>query len=453
MDNKLSFSSYLVIGVMLFALFFGAGNLIFPASLGQNAGTSLWFAIIGFLITGIGLPFLGTLAMGFSGSKNLQELSSRVHPTFAVIFTSLLYLTIGPFFALPRTGAVSYEIGIMPFVNSEYTQIGLLIFTVVFFGLTLWLSLNPSKIVDNVGKYLSPGILIGLLILLVFVIFKPMGEFSTPQGSYIDNAFMTGFTEGYNTMDALASLVFGIIVINAVRSMGVTSKKGILAATAKSGAIAIFFLGIIYAGIGYLGATSVDLFGIMENGGPVLSAASEHYFGSFGAILLAIVIILACLTTSIGLTTACAEYFHTLIPSFSYKAFVIIFSVFTCVIANFGLSNIITYSVPVLMLLYPLAIVLILLAFLSPLFYHARFVYVAVMICTFLISIIDGLKALCDSLEIEYFGWLESILDFYDNVLLFYDVGLGWIVPFVIITLITGVIARINGKRTVPLNS
>lgn len=225
MDNKLSFSSYLVIGIMLFALFFGAGNLIFPASLGQNAGTSLWVAIIGFLITGIGLPFLGTLAMGFSGSKNLQELSSRVHPIFAIVFTSLLYLTIGPFFALPRTGAVSYEIGIMPFVNSEYTQIGLFVFTVLFFGLTLWLSLNPSKIVDNVGKYLSPGILIGLLILLVFVIFKPMGDFSTPQGSYVNNAFMTGFTEGYNTMDALASLVFGIIVINAVRAMGVTSKK------------------------------------------------------------------------------------------------------------------------------------------------------------------------------------------------------------------------------------
>ncbi|MCM3357528.1 MULTISPECIES: branched-chain amino acid transport system II carrier protein [unclassified Psychrobacillus] len=443
MDNKLSFSSYLVIGIMLFALFFGAGNLIFPASLGQNAGTSLWVAIIGFLITGIGLPFLGTLAMGFSGSKNLQELSSRVHPIFAIIFTSLLYLTIGPFFALPRTGAVSYEIGIMPFINSEYTQIGLFVFTVIFFGLTLWLSLNPSKIVDNVGKYLSPGILIGLLILLVLVIFKPMGDFSAPQGSYVDNAFMTGFTEGYNTMDALASLVFGIIVINAVRAMGVTSKKGILAATAKSGAIAIFFLGVIYAGIGYLGATSVDMFGIMDTGGPVLSAASEHYFGSFGAILLAIVIILACLTTSIGLTTACAEYFNTLIPAVSYKVFVIVFSVFTCVIANFGLANIITYSVPVLMLLYPLAIVLILLAFLSPLFYHSRLVYVVVMFFTFLISIVDGLKALCESLEIEYFGWLQSILNLYDNILPFYGVGLGWVIPFIVITVITSLIARV----------
>lgn len=442
MKNKLSFSNHLVIGVMLFALFFGAGNLIFPASLGQNAGTQVWIAITGFLLTGIGLPFLGTLAMGFSGSKNLQELSSRVHPVFAVIFTSILYLTIGPFFALPRTGAVSFEIGILPFMSQDNAQIGLLIFTILFFGLTLLLSLNPTKIVDNVGKYLSPGIIIGLFFLLIFVIIKPMGSFEAPQGNYVSNAFMTGFTEGYNTMDALASLVFGIIVIQAIRSMGVTSTKGILVATAKSGGIAILFLGLIYAGIAYLGATSVNEYGLFANGGPVLSAASEHYFGSFGAILLSVIIFLACLTTSIGLTTACGEYFHTLMPKISYKVFVIFFSIFTCIIANFGLSNIITYSIPVLMLLYPLAIVLIFLTFLSPLFNHARIVYVSVMFVTFLISIVDGFKALCGSLDIEYYGWLQPIVDFYENVLPFYSVGLGWLIPFVIVTLVTGVIAR-----------
>ena len=303
-------------------------------------------------------------------------------------------------------------------------------------------SLNPSKIVDNVGKYLSPGIIIGLFILLLFVVIKPMGGFEAPHGSYVDKAFMTGFTEGYNTMDALASLVFGIIVINAIRSMGVTSTKGIIGATAKAGGVAIFFLGVIYAGIAYLGATSTGLFGLFDNGGPVLSSASEHYFGSFGAVLLSVVIFLACLTTSIGLTTACGEYFHTLLPKISYKTFVIFFSVFTCIIANFGLSNIITYSIPVLMLLYPLAIVLILLTFLSPFFNHARVVYVSVMFVTFLISVVDGFKALCDSLDIEYYSWLKPIVSFYENSLPFYDVGLGWLIPFVIVTIITGIIAR-----------
>lgn len=446
MSNKLSFSNHLVIGVMLFALFFGAGNLIFPASLGQNAGVNVWIAILGFLVTGIGLPFLGTLAMGFSGSKNLQDLSSRVHPIFAVIFTSMLYLTIGPFFALPRTGAVSFEVGVLPFLNAEYAQIGLLIFTIVFFGITLLFSLNPSKMVDNVGKFLSPGIIVGLFVLLLFVVINPMGGLEAPQGNYIDKPFMTGFTEGYNTMDALASLVFGIIVITAIRSMGVTSTKGIIAATAKSGGIAIFFLGIIYTGIAYLGATSTELYGLLPNGGPVLSSASEHYFGSFGAILLSIIIFLACLTTSIGLTTACGEYFHTLFPKVSYKGFVIFFSVFTCFIANFGLSNIITYSIPVLMLLYPLAIVLILLTFLSPLFNHARLVYVSVVFVTFLISSVDGLVALCKSLDIEYYAWLKPIVSFYEKYLPFYELGLGWLVPFVVVTSVTGIIAMVMKK-------
>ena len=190
-----------------------------------------------------------------------------------------------------------------------------------------------------------------------------MGAIGSPQGAYASGAFMKGFTEGYNTMDALASLVFGIIVINVIRSMGVTNKRGILAATAKTGAVATAFLAIIYVGIAYLGATSTEAFGLFDTGGPVLSDASSYYFGTFGLVMLAVVILLACLTTSIGLMTACGEYFHTIMPKISYKLFVTIFTTFCFVVANFGLSNIITYSIPVLMFLYPLAVVLMLLTF------------------------------------------------------------------------------------------
>ncbi|MFC5590468.1 branched-chain amino acid transport system II carrier protein [Sporosarcina soli] len=449
MQPKLSFSSYLVIGVMLFALFFGAGNLIFPAQLGQYAGSNLWLAVLGFLITGVGLPFLGVLAMGFSGSRNLQDLATRIHPVYAVIFTSLLYLTIGPFFAAPRTGAVAYDIGIAPFIAEDYTQLGLLIFTLLFFGLTLWLSLNPAKIVDNVGKILSPGIIILLIGLLIMAIVNPLGTIGSPQDVYANGAFMKGFTEGYNTMDALAALVFGIIVINVLQSMGVTSKRGILAATAKTGAVATAFLALIYVGIAYLGATSVEEFGLFDTGGPVLSEAAAHYLGTFGLVLLAIVIILACLTTAIGLVTACGEYFNTLIPKVSYKMFVIIFTVFCFIVANFGLANIITYSIPVLMFLYPLAVVLMLLTFTSPLFKHARLVYVAATIVAFLISTVDGLKTLCQLLEIDYFGWLAPIITFYENVLPFYRDGLGWLLPVLVVMLITGVIARLTQTETV----
>lgn len=444
MKKKLSFSSYFVIGVMLFALFFGAGNLIFPASLGQNAGTNLWPAVIGFLITGTGLPFLGILAMGFSGSRNLQELASRVHPIYAVIFTSLLYLTIGPFFATPRTATVAYDIGISPFVGHEHANIGLFIFALVFFCITIWLSLNPSKIVDRVGKILSPGIIILLAILLITVIVKPMGSFQAPQEAYSSGAFLKGFTEGYNTMDALASLVFGIIVINAIRALGVNSKKEILSATMKSGIVATAFLSIIYVGIAYLGATSMEKFGLFETGGPVLSSASNYYFGTFGAIILAAIIILACLTTSIGLITACGEYFNTLFPKISYKAFVVFFSVLSFTIANFGLANIINYSIPVLMFLYPLAIVLMLLTFLSPLFKHSRLVYVAATAVTFCISIIDGLKTFYGIFEKAYPSWLASVVSFYEKNLPLYAEGLGWLVPVLVVILVTGIIGRLT---------
>ena len=161
--------------------------------------------------------------MGFSGSRNLQDLASRIHPVYAVIFTSLLYLTIGPFFAAPRTGAVAFDIGIAPFIAEGYTQIALIIFTLLFFGVTLWLSLNPAKIVDRVGKILITGNYHPSSCIVGHGHCQTNGGNSDHHRMLMQSgAFMKGFTEGYNTMDALASLVFGIIVINVLRSMGVT---------------------------------------------------------------------------------------------------------------------------------------------------------------------------------------------------------------------------------------
>ena len=442
MDSKLTFKSYALIGMMLFALFFGAGNLIFPAQLGQNAGTNVGWATFGFLITGVGLPLLGIVAIGFSKSNDLRDLSSRVHPIFGIIFTSLLYLTIGPFFALPRTGAVSFEVGITPFIGEGSAVIALLLFSIIFFGISFWLSLNPTEIVNKVGKFLSPVILITLLLLLAMVIIQPMGTPEAPQGSYGENAFLTGFTEGYNTMDALASLVFGIIVIAAIRKLGVTSSKGILKATMKSGMIAAVLLATVYAGIAYLGATSTSEFGLFETGGPVLSSAASYYFGTFGTALLAIIITFACLTTAVGLTVANAGFFQKLMPRISYKTYVAIFSLFSLVVTNAGLANIIAFSIPVLMFLYPLAIVLILLAFVSPLFKHDRLVYASTIAVTFLISIVDGLNALTGSLGYANPAWLQSIVDFYGAILPLYSEGLGWLIPAMLVILVTGTIVR-----------
>lgn len=447
MGNKVSVSAQFAIGFMLFALFFGAGNLIFPAQLGQLSGENLWPAIIGFLVTGVGLPLLGIIAIAYSGSKNLEELASRVSPVYGVFFTALLYLTIGPFFAIPRTGTVGFEVGVIPFVPEGSEQLALFIFTLIFFGIAMVFSLFPAKLVDNVGKILAPALVILLVAMLVYALINPMSSIGEAQGSYADSSFVTGFLEGYNTMDALASLVFAIIVINAIRAFGVKDKHQILSVATKTGLIAIGLLGIIYAGIAYLGATSTGLLGILDNGGNVLSGAANHFFGTFGLLLLAVMTILACLTTAIGLIVANAEYFHTLIPSVSYKVLVVIFATFSFIIGNFGLANIIAYSIPVLMFLYPLAIVLMMLTFLSPLFNHARLVYVATIGVTFILAVVDGLTTLAGTLEMEM-AFLNPITDFFTDFLPLYTQGLGWLVPALVVIVVTGILAKVLNLST-----
>ncbi len=447
MNNRITLSSQFAIGFMLFALFFGAGNLIFPAELGQYAGENLWQGIVGFLITGVGLPLLGVIAIAYSGSKNLQDLASRVSPAYGVFFTALLYLTIGPFFAAPRTATVAYEVGIMSYIPESSQQLGLFIFSVVFFAIALIFSLYPAKIVANVGKILAPSLVVLLGVLLVTAFANPMGTIGQAEDGYVDGPFVTGFLEGYNTMDALASLVFAIIVINAIRSFGVSGKGKILSITIKTGLIAAALLAFIYVGISYLGGISVNQLGLFETGGPVLSGAATHYFGTIGSVLLAVMIILACLTTAIGLITANAEYFNTLFPKISYKVLVVFFSIITFIVANFGLANIIAFSIPVLMFLYPLAIVLMLLTFLSPLFNHARIVYVATIAVTFLIAIVDGITELSGTLEVD-FNFINPVVGFYDKILPFYGEGLGWLVPAIIVIVITGIFAKVLNLST-----
>ncbi|WP_079507436.1 branched-chain amino acid transport system II carrier protein [Mesobacillus jeotgali] len=429
MQQKTSFSTYALIGTMLFGMYFGAGNLIFPIQLGQLAGTNFWPALIGFLVTAIGLPFLGILAIGLSGSSGLRDLASRVHPIFGIAFAAVLYLTIGPFFAIPRTATVPFVVGFEPYINPGQAGLWLGIFSFVFFAVVYFFSLHPAKVMDYIGKYLTPAFLVFLFILIGFSIFKPMGDYGAPAGVYENLAFMTGFKEGYNTMDALASLAFGIVVINAIKRQGITDKKDIAKATMKSGVFAMSLMMLIYGLITYMGASSVAAIGTFENGGQIFAAVAQHYFGSFGAILLAIIIVLACLKTSIGLITACSEFFHDLYPKVSYRSFVFILSFVSFAIANFGLNNIIQFAVPVLMFLYPLAIILILLALLSPLFGHKQSVYSASMAMTFLVSFFDGYSTLAANIPSMNVSILNSVKTIYMNYLPLYDIGLGWIIP------------------------
>ncbi|MDD4779938.1 MAG: branched-chain amino acid transport system II carrier protein [Tissierellia bacterium] len=433
MEKRLSLTSNIIIGSMLFGLFFGAGNLIFPVHMGQQAGSNVFLASIGFLTTAIGLPFLGVMAIGVSKSNGLFDLASRVHPIYGYIMTILLYFTIGPFFALPRTGTVSFEIGFAPYIPEEYVSFGLLLFTILFFTAALFFSLRPNKILVWVGKILNPLFLIFLAFLVVAGTIHPMGNISDSlvHASYETTPFFKGFTEGYNTMDALASLAFGIIVVQTIKDLGITEPKYIAKYTIKAGFISIVLMGLIYSSLSYLGATSVAKFDVSANGGIALAQIANYYFGSFGSILLALIVTVACLKTAIGLITACSETFHNMFPNFlNYKLYVIIFTIIACLIANIGLTQIIALSIPVLMFLYPLAIALIILGLLSSFIENKKIIYLSTTLCTLLVSIVDGLNAMPDSIKNQEF--IQKIIEFYNNNLPFFDLGMGWVIPMLL---------------------
>lgn len=231
------------IGFMLFALFFGAGNLIYPPTLGLESGTSYWPAISGFILTGVGLPVLAVIAISHV-KKDARELADRVHPLFGVSFTAAAFLTIGPFFGIPRAATVAYEMGIQPFSNSTSSVI-LLIFTAIFFIFIFIISLNPSKMVDQIGLVLTPILILAIIALCVGSFFLLNNPLSAPSDKFITAPFFAGFSEGYLTMDAIGALAFGIIVINALKDRGVTKRKDLAESTSKAGFIAGIALTII----------------------------------------------------------------------------------------------------------------------------------------------------------------------------------------------------------------
>lgn len=442
LNQKVSNSYIIILGLMLFSLFFGAGNLIFPIMMGQEAGINVWEATAGFVITGVGLPLLAVIALGYSGKSDLQSLASRVHPMFGLIFSIVLYLAIGPLFAIPRAGSVSFEIGIRPLLPESWSTMGLFVFSIFFFGVAASFSLNSSKIVDIVGKYLTPIKITFILLLIVVAIFNPLGSFQEPIERYTENSFFNGFSEGYLTMDVLAAFVFGIIVINALRSKGVESGKVIMVSTMKAGLIAAVLLAFFYSAMAYMGASSVAELGILNNGGSVLSGIANVYFGSFGGIILSGVMIVACLTTSVGLISSCATYFNETFPKISYRSYVIIFAVFSAAVANFGLSQLIAISVPVLTAIYPLAIVLLILTFFHNAINGKKEVYQMSMLFTFIVSVFDGLNA-------AGFG-VKPVDQLFTSILPLYEVGLGWILPAfigVILGIIIGLFKRGSKKK------
>ena len=429
MEKRLSYKQRILVAGTLFGMFFGAGNLIFPVHLGQLAGWNVIPAMVGFIITAVGIPILGVAAIGNTHSDGLQALSNKVGKGYGYVFTCLLYLTIGPFFAIPRCATTSFTTGVQPMLGSLPEGAALLVFSLLFFALVLFFSLRPAGITVWIGKIINPLFLLFLAILVIAALCNPGAPISVvePDGAYHDQALFSSIIEGYGTMDAIAGLAFGIVVIDIIRSMGVTDDAAVARDVLRSGVLTGILMVVIYIATILMGAQSRGLFEISANGGITLAQISGHYLGGAGSLILALTITLACLKTSIGLVTSCAEAFARMFPkAFSYKVWAVIFSVFSFGVSNFGLSRLIEYSLPVLMFLYPLAITLILLALCGKLFDHDRVVYVSVTAFTGVAALFDLFKTLPAGLQA---GPVAGAVAFADRFLPFFSLNLGWVVP------------------------
>ena len=428
MSKKLQSKDALYLGSMLFGMLFGAGNLIFPVHLGQESGALVGLAVVGLLISAIGLPFLTILAMGTSKSKSVTELANRVSKKFGAVFTVLLYLVIGPLFAVPRLASTSYTIGLAPFIESSHQGQGLLIYSVIFFLVAGFLSLNPGKILDYIGKILNPAFLLVLGLLLTLTALNPMGQVGQmmAQGRYAQQAMATGFLEGYQTLDVLAALAFGIVMIQAMNRLGIEEPGELARGMVKSGAISIVLMGLIYALLAYAGATSLGQFSISANGGIALAQIANHYLGSAGSILLALIVILACLKTGVGLLTAFSEAMVELFPSLGYKQYLLAVSLLATLIANAGLTQIIAWAVPVLMFLYPLAIVLVMVTLLCRGRAIDSLYYQWAMALTGIVALIDGIQAMP---ELAWLLPLKELASTFATYLPLSGQSLGWFVP------------------------
>lgn len=432
--KKLTLRQKILVAGTLFGMFFGAGNLIFPVHLGQMAGRNALPAIIGFIITAVGIPILGVAAIGVTHSDGLQTLSGKVGKGYGIFFTCLLYLTIGPLFAIPRCATVSFTTGITPLLGADSPErLYLLLFSAVFFAFVLFFSLRPGKITVWIGKIINPLFLFFFAVLMLAALLAPGAAVSAvePVDAYRSDAFFPALIEGYGTMDAIAGLAFGIVVIDVIRRMGVDNDDAIAEDVLSSGLLTGALMALIYVVSIVVGAQSRGLFELSENGGIALTQIAGHYLGGVGLFILAFTITFACLKTSIGLVTACAETFSKMTNGkISYRSWAILFTVFSFAVSNIGLSAIIEYSIPMLMLIYPPAIVLILLAFLGKFFAHDRTVYIATMIGTWAAAIFDCMKTLPAPVQAALH--LDAPIAFAAVHLPLFDKNLGWLLPAVI---------------------
>lgn len=438
--KKSPMTTIVITALMLFSMFFGAGNLIFPAMLGAEAGTAFTPAIAGFVITGVLVPILAVVALAVTG-RDLQDLANRGGRIFGLIFPALVYLSIGALYALPRTATVSYAMA----VESNFNVTGMLptlIFSAVFFGVSLILALNQTGIVDSLGKYLTPALVILLALLVILSLVQLTAPAAAPTEGYSSGAFATGFVNGYMTMDSLAGLAFGIIVIAALRDKGITARGELLRGVTISGVIAGALLALVYIGLGLIGQ-HIDNGQGYKDGAALLSGAALQVMGRPGAVVFGLIVLLACLTTSVGLIGATSAFFNKLVPALSYRAWACLFTFIAFVLASFGLESLMSFAIPIITTLYPPALTLVVLTLIEAAL-RAPWMNLTHRFAL----IVSVIWALLMTMNAQ--GWGSSIIEPLINWVPGHSYDLGWFIPTIAAALVGAVIdlARHSRMRT-----
>lgn len=433
------FKHRVVLSSLLFGLFFGAGNLIFPVSIGQNSGNKSLLSLIGFIVSAVGLAVLSVIFTAKTSKDTLEESLRPYGFTYARLFTIMLLLTIGPFFALPRLATVPYEVSIKPLFTSSNHTLGLFIYSLIFFSVAGLLALKPTKIKTLIGLIINP-LFLGLLVLFFLTFFiKPMGSTLSHSATeiYADNPFLVGFQDGYQTMDVLAALMFGFVIIGANDKEG--SSRDLFKDVVYASLLAGLYMTIIYSVLGLMGASSLNHLDVSSNGGFALGKIFMFYFGKVGLVFFGILITFACLKTAIGLIVSASTYFSETF-NVKYQFMVFFVSLISLVVSNFGLEMIIQYAVPVLNFIYPLALVHVVLG----LFIH-RWEQKPILIKSVLyFSIIGSIFEVLKSLDV--FKQTQIIL-FYTKKLPLGFLGLSWI-NFTLVGFIVGLIASKSTRKS-----
>ena len=406
--KKLSGRDLLLVGFTLFSMFFGAGNLIFPPHLGAQAGANFWFAFAGLAVSAIGLPIAGVAAVAQAGS--LDALAGRVHPAFAQVFTILVYLSIGPCLAIPRTASTSFQM-LVPLLGSRP---GLqMVYSAVFFAAAFLVALHPEKLTEWLGRILCPCLILLIAALFAGCLLHPLAaHYGTPSAEYAALPAVEGMLYGYQTMDTLAALNFGAVIALNIRARGITEDKAVERSIIKAGFVAGALLLTVYAMLGHAGAQTGAVYPGMATGAEVLTALAQSLLGKAGLVLIAAIFVIACFNTCVGLIACVGQYFHQLLPRIPYPAIAAFFAAASMVVSNIGLAGIIRLSKPVLNAVYPVAIVLILLSFVPGL-ERRRAVYPLCIGCTAVQSIaaalpIPAVSAAANALPLGSlgFGWV-----------------------------------------------